>query len=70
MKTRIYVNRRVVARNQHNGTRLPPLVIRTYRNTRHANIVRIHGASKLVYSPNKPLKSGATIWIETDGKVD
>ena len=70
MKTQIYVNRHVIARNKRDGTQLPPLVIRTHRSTRRASSVRIHGASKLVYSPDKPLKNGPTVWIETDGIVD
>lgn len=70
MKTRIYVNRRIIARNKSDKTRLPPLVIHTSNGTRRAWKVHIRGPSQLIYAPDKPLKSGASIWIETDAEVN
>jgi hypothetical protein len=32
--------------------------------------VAIHGSSKVVYSPDKPLSCGARVWIETQADVE
>ena len=31
--------------------------------------VHIDGPSKMIYSPDKPLKCGAKLWIETEADV-
>ena len=35
----------------------------------YAHEVEILGASKIIYSPDKPLSCGARVWIETDEEV-
>ena len=73
MKTRIHVNKHVIRSNAKSGEREPPITIKTYRDN-----VRAHGASivvggevvaRVIYSPDKPLSCGATVWIETDAEV-
>ena len=32
--------------------------------------VEIHGPSRVIYSPDKPLSCGARVWIETKSEVD
>lgn len=39
------------------------------KNT-YADEVIIHGPSRLVYSPDKPLSCGAKVWIETESVVE
>ena len=69
MKTRIYINRQIIDRNRKTGEREPPITAKTYKGIRRGRSVHILGASKVVYSPDKPLDCGATVWIETDAVV-
>jgi hypothetical protein len=32
-------------------------------------MVAIEGPSEVIYSPDKPLRCGAHVWIETEGEV-
>jgi hypothetical protein len=70
MKTVIHVNQHVVKANAKNGTNEPVLTVKNYKENRYAHTVNIKGASKIVYSPNKPLSCGARVWIETNAEVD
>lgn len=70
MKTIIHVNQHVVKANAKNGTNEPVLTVKNYKENRYAHTVNIKGASKVVYSPNKPLSCGARVWIETNAEVD
>jgi hypothetical protein len=70
MKTRIHVNRHRIAANKKNGTNLPTLTVKDYKSNRYGHQVIIHGPSKLVYQPNKPLSCGATAWLECDCDVE
>lgn len=45
------------------------MTIKTYKSNTYAKEVAILGPSKVVYSPDKPLSCGATVWIETQGEV-
>lgn len=68
MITRIHVNRQNVQRNKK-GEKLPVFTAKDYISNRKGNEVVIMGPSKLIYSPDKPLKSGAIAWIETQSDV-
>jgi len=46
------------------------LTVKTYKSNTYAKEVKIHGESKVVYNPNKPLSCGAHVWIETESKVE
>ena len=70
MKTIVHVNQAVVRRNLQSGTNDPVLTVKTYKDNRYAHEVDIKGASKVVYSPDKPLSCGARVWIETEGEVE
>ena len=70
MKTIIHVNQHVVKANAKNGTNEPVLTVKNYKENRYAHTVDIKGASKVVYSPDKPLSCGARVWIETNAEVD
>lgn len=69
MITRIHVNQHHIKANRK-GANKPVLTVKTYKENRTCNAVIIHGPSKVVYSPDKPLSCGAHVWIETEGKVD
>ena len=72
MKTIIHVNQQLIRKNIRaaNEDKLPVLTVKTYKSNVYANSVTIHGPSKVVYSPDKPLSCGARVWVETDSKVD
>lgn len=69
MKKRIHVNQHAVRGNAVNGTSNPAISVKTYKENITAHRVEIHGASSVVYSPDKPLSCGARVWIETDESV-
>ena len=70
MKTIIHVNQHVVRANTKNKEENPVLTVKTYKNNRYCHEAFIHGPSKVVYSPNKPLPCGAKVWNETESDVE
>jgi len=75
MKTIIHVNQHVIKHNQKHNKSDPVLTIKTYKSNTYAHEAIIKDESgntvaKVVYSPNKPLSCGATVWIETHNKVE
>ena len=69
MKTVIHVNQHVIKKNRKTGANDPVLTCKTYKSNTYAHEITIHGPSKIVYRPNKPLSCGAHVWIETESKV-
>ena len=69
MKKKIHVNQHVIRSNYKTGEKKPCLTVKTYKTNTYANEVEIKGASKVIYSPDKPLPCGAKVWIETDAEV-
>jgi hypothetical protein len=67
--SRIHVNKHVIAKNRKHGLNFPPISIKRGKMNIYAHSVDILGASKVVYSPDKPLKCGARLWIETYAPV-
>lgn len=70
MKTIIHVNQHVIKANRKEGRTDPVLTVKTYKSNTYAHEVAIHGPSKVVYSPDKPLSCGAHVWIETQSPVE
>lgn len=70
MKHIIHVNQHVIKSNAKSGLNEPVLTIKNYKKTVYAHEVSVDGPSKVVYSPNKPLKCGAKVWIETQSPVE
>jgi len=68
MKTRIHVNQHNIRANAK-GADLPVLTVKTYKENIKCNEVIVHGDSKIIYSPDKPLSCGAKVWIETEASV-
>ena len=69
MKTIIHVNQHVIKSNRAHNKNDPVLTVKTYKSNIYAHTVDIKGASRVVYSPDKPLSCGAHVWIETDAEV-
>lgn len=69
MLSRIHVNQHVIRRNQREGTREPPLTVKSSRGNIRCREVEVQGPSRVVYSPDKPLGCGARVWIETTAPV-
>lgn len=70
MKTIIHVNQHVIKANRKNGTNNPVLTIKTYKSNVYAHEAIIHGDSKVIYRPDKPLSCGAHVWIETANEIE
>ena len=68
MKTIIHVNQHVIKANRKNSENKPTITVKTYKETRYAHNVVINGPSEVIYSPDKPLSCGATVWIETESE--
>ena len=67
---RIHVNQHIVRANKKHGTRDACITVKTTKANHYAYEVRINGPSRVVYSPDKPLSCGATLWIETHAEVE
>lgn len=69
MKRVIHINQHVIKRNKKTGEREPVITCKTYKSNDYCSEVLIKGECKVVYSPDKPLSCGATVWIETQSDV-
>ncbi len=69
MKKIIHINQHTIRENRKTGSRKPVITLKTYKSNERGHELTIFGPSKLVYSPDKPLKCGATVWIETSASV-
>ena len=65
MTTIIHVNQHIIKKNRKTGEKESPIAVRkgkygksTYTNEFISDKVRV------IYSPDKPLPCGATVWIE------
>lgn len=64
MKTIIHVNQHAVRARADKV-----ITVKAGRSNTYARRVEINGPSTVVYSPDKPLKCGARVWVETYGDV-
>jgi hypothetical protein len=69
-RTRIHVNQHVVRRNRKTGSRDPVLTVKSRGENTYCHAVEVLGPCRVVYSPDKPLSCGATVWIETEHGVE
>lgn len=69
MKTIIHVNQHNIKHNRKNEDQKPVITCKTYKSNNYTNEVLIKGPCRVVYSPDKPLPCGATVWIETESEV-
>jgi hypothetical protein len=69
MKTIIHVNQHVIKSNRKNEVEDPVLTVKTYKSNTYAKEVKIHGDSKVVYSPNKyPYHAAHTYGLKPNQK--
>lgn len=69
MKKIIHINKNIIQQNAKNGTTKPVCRVQIGKEVKYCMEVHIDGPSKLVYSPHKPLKCGAKLWIETEADI-
>lgn len=69
MIKRIHVNKQKIAQNRKNGTNMPVITCKTYKQNEYGNEVIFFEEGRVVYRPHKPLSCGARLWIETNGPV-
>lgn len=69
MKKIIHVNQHIIKSNKKNQKIDPVFTVKQGKANDKANQVVILGPSTVVYKPHKPLKCGATAWIETNSDV-
>lgn len=70
-RSRIHVRRDLIAADRKNGTNSAALGVETTgMRKRYGRTVVIHGPTKVIYSPDKPLNCGARAWIETFGRIE
>lgn len=66
---RIHVSQVNLRANRKDGGKRPLFTIQTSKGPLYASHVEFSGKTALVGSPDKPLKCGARIWIETKSEV-
>lgn len=69
MKTIIHINKNLKQANEKYGRTLPVCRIEEGGKTWYGSRVDILGPSSMIYSPDKPRKCGAKLWIETDSEI-
>lgn len=66
---KIHVNKQTILTNNKYNKNDPPVTIRRGSKSWYAHSVEIQGPSKVIYNPITPLKCGAKVWIECEGKI-
>ena len=69
MKKRIHINQHNIRHNKKHGGNKPVITVKTYNDNIKCNGLTIHGSSRLMYQPEKPLSCGARVWIETESEI-
>lgn len=74
MKKRIYINQHNIKHNKKHEDQLPVITVKTYKSNEYASSVVIHDkdglpVARIIYSPDKPLSCGATVWVETENEL-
>lgn len=69
MKTRIHVNQHNIKANRKDGGCRPVITAKTCLGNTVGMEAQIDGPCTVVYSPDRPLSCGATVWVETTAPV-
>ncbi|MGD1909963.1 MAG: helix-turn-helix domain-containing protein [Rivularia sp. (in: cyanobacteria)] len=69
-KTTINVNRSLIKQNRNRQNPHPVISVKRHDSNTYAHSVKINGPCELVYRPEKPLKCGAVLWLETYSTVE
>ena len=75
MKTIIHIDQHKIAANVRHSANDPAIVVKDSDTVKHTHTAIIRDSAgievaRVVYSPDIPLPSGATAWIETQLKVE
>ena len=71
IRTRIHVRRDLIAKDRKQGTTSLVIGVETLgMKKRYGHAVTLYGPSMVVYNPEKPLKCGARVWIETYSPIE
>jgi len=70
IKKQIHINQHIIRANKKKEENNPVVTVKTYKSNDYGHEVNIHGSSKVIYSPDKPLACGAKVWIETKSPVE
>lgn len=65
MRTIIHVNQHAIRRKEERC-----ITVKQGKQNTYAGEVVIHGPSRVVHRPEKPLSCGAKVWIETEAPVE
>lgn len=65
----IHINKHVIAANNKHDRKDPPITCKVGKDNYYGHSVEVSGECRLIHSPDKPLKCGAKVWIETNGEV-
>ena len=66
---RIHVNQHTIRKNRSEGGNEPVVTLQLSDRSVRGHRIIIHGKSSTIYRPHKPLKCGATVWVETRSLV-
>ena len=66
----IHINRNILQQNAKHNRQEPVCRVEENGKVKYCMEVVINGPSRMVYSPEKPRKCGAKLWIETDADVE
>ena len=69
MNSIIHINKNLKQSNDKHGRSNPVCRVEVGGETLYGSRVDILGPSSMIYSPDKPRKCGAKLWIETDAEV-
>ena len=70
LKTVIHVNQHIIKSNRKHGRTDPVITAKNSRGNFYGHTVKITGECEVMYRPEKPLRCGAHVWIETKGTVE
>lgn len=67
---RIHVSQVNLRANRKDGGSRPEFTVQTSDGPMKGRSVKINGPAELISRPNKPLKCGARVWLETRAEVE
>lgn len=75
MKTVIHINRHKIDKNRKTGSREPVITCKNYKGNNYGDTVIIKDkrgkeVARIVYTPDKPLSCGASVYIETKADLE
>jgi hypothetical protein len=68
--SRIHVRQDIIRSNKSKNERKAVISHKQGETNDYGHEVVVHGPCRVIYQPDRPLKCGAKVWIETYSKVD